>query len=67
MPTITLEPPALTALTDDELAALYGPDDTLNVAVLAEAQRRDDTSKRRQARRQEPAACAWEEAASALP
>jgi hypothetical protein len=63
--TITAEAPPLTALTDAELAAMYGPDDTVNAAILAEAQRRDDTGKRRQARRQDPAACAWEEAARA--
>src|ERR1019366_5500161 len=66
MTAITLEAPALTALTDAELAAMWhGADDDQAAAILAEAQRRDDTGKRRQARRQEPAACAWEEAARA--
>jgi hypothetical protein len=62
---ITLEAPPLAALTDDELAALYGPDDTLNVAILAEGQRRDDQVAARNARRNDPVRSDWETAAYA--
>jgi hypothetical protein len=66
MSTMTAEAPPLAALTDAELAALFhGAGEDQAAAILTEAQRRDDAGKRRQARRQEPAACAWEEAARA--
>jgi hypothetical protein len=65
MTAITLEAPPLAALTDDELAALYGPDDDLNAAVLTEAQRRDDVIRSRNSRRNDPVRSDWETAAYA--
>jgi hypothetical protein len=63
--TITAEAPALSALTDAELVALYGPDDTLNAAILAEGQRRDDQVAARNSRRNDPVRSDWETAAYA--
>src|ERR1019366_7534101 len=65
MTAIPLEPPPLAALTDDELLGLYGPDDDLNAAVLAEAQRRDDVIRSRNSWRNDPVRSDWETAAYA--
>jgi hypothetical protein len=66
MTTMTAEAPPLAALTDDELAAMFrGADDDQAAAVLAEAQRRDDVIRSRNARRNDPSRADWKVAAHA--